>query len=73
LSSKQAVVTLSTGRSFTYQVIGAHNVKRGSTILRLKGINEATTSFLNLYTQGDGQTLVKLPGRLLGQKLNVQQ
>jgi hypothetical protein len=69
----QAVLTLSTGRSFIYQILGTQNVKRGSAILRLKGINEATTSFLTLYTQGGDQTLVKLQGRLLGQKLNVQQ
>jgi hypothetical protein len=68
----QAVVTLSTGRTFSYQVSGIQNVKRGSAILRLKGIGEATTSSLTLYTQGVDQTLVKLQGRLLGQKLNFQ-
>jgi len=67
----QAVLTLSTGRSFDYQVSGTQNVKRDTAILRLKGMNAATTSSLTLYTQGVDQTLVKLQGRLLGQKLKV--
>ena len=67
----QAVLTLSTGRRFDYQISGTENLKRGSAILRLKGINEATTSSLTLYTQGVDQTLLKLQGRLLGQKLKV--
>jgi len=67
----QAVLTLSTGRRFDYQVLGTQNVKRGTAILRLKGMGEATTSSLTLYTQGVDQTLVKLQGRLLGQKLKV--
>lgn len=66
----QAVVTLPTGRGFGYQVSGTQNLKTGSMIFRLKGMNDASTSFLTLDTQGFNQgTVVKLQGRLLGQKL----
>lgn len=67
----QALLTLSTSRSFSYEVSGTQNVKSGSAILRLKGMGEATTSSLTLYTQGVDQALVKLQGRLLGQKLKI--
>jgi hypothetical protein len=65
----QATLTLSTGRTFTYQLTGTQNPKRGTAVLRLKGINDAAKSSFTLNTS---VWVTKVQGRLLGQKLNTQ-
>lgn len=63
-----AIVTVATGRTFSYSVKGSIKPKTGFRVLRLTGVGDAKGTALTLELQND--RLVKLNGSLLGQKLS---
>jgi len=65
-----ATLTLSTGRTLTYQLRGRYASRSQNGVLVLTGRNNAVGSFLVLRTQGANLSLVKLYGRVLGQRLS---
>jgi hypothetical protein len=61
-------ITLSNGRTLSYQIIGSYNTKSQIAKLKLIGTGDAKGTSLSLTTQGTGMTLVTLKGKVLGQK-----
>ncbi len=69
--SGSAVLTLSNGRSFSYEVQGTFNDTRQTGVLRLAGISDALKTYLILTVAGQEMALTKLRGRVLGQTLRL--
>jgi hypothetical protein len=65
-----AVLTLSNGRTFTYQISGTYDERRQRGVLRLVGTNEAVKSRVTLWVEGNELVLTKVTGRILGQSLS---
>jgi hypothetical protein len=62
-------LTLSNGRTLTYQIIGNYKANNQTSKLKLVGLVDAVGTSLSLTTQGAGMTLLTLKGKVLGQKL----
>jgi hypothetical protein len=64
-----ATITLSNGRTLSYQVSGSYNTTSQVAKLKLVGEGDATGSSLSLATHGTGMDLTALKGKVLGQSL----
>ncbi|MGD0059995.1 MAG: hypothetical protein ABSD58_11310 [Verrucomicrobiia bacterium] len=65
--SGTGTLTLSNGRTFTYQITGSYNTRSQVAKLKLVGEGDATGTSLSLTTEGTGMELTALKGKVLGQ------
>ena len=66
-----ATLTLAGGRTLSYQLRGRYAPHSQNGVLVLTGRNEAAGSFLVLATHGTGLNLLRLHGRVLGQRIKL--
>jgi hypothetical protein len=65
-----AVLTLSNGTQLHYSLKGKLNIQKGEGRFKLKGLNEAKGSNIQIDTDLD-YNLLRLKGRVLGQKIEI--
>lgn len=68
--SGTAALTLSNGRTLSYQITGSYNARTEVATLKLVGLGAAKGTSFSLTTQGSDMVLSALKGKVLGQKLN---
>jgi len=66
--SGTGLITLSNGRTLTYEVSGKYDEKTGDAKLKLTGQGEAERTSLSIVTHGTEMDLTELKGKVLGQK-----